>query len=47
MDADTQSQFASPNYATQQPASVLNNFDFSSIEELDPCLGKVIVMMLS
>ena len=33
---DSQSQFASPNYAqnpTQQ--SVLNNFDFTAIDELD------------
>jgi hypothetical protein len=39
---DSQSQFASPNYAqnpTQQ--SVLNNFDFTAIDELDPSLGKL------
>ena len=26
--------------ASNQPASVLNNFDFTAIDELDPSLGK-------
>lgn len=35
---DTETGFAAGNNMTQQ--SVLNAFDFSAIEEMDPSLGK-------
>ena len=32
--------FNSNTQSSNQPASVLNNFDFTAIDELDPSLGK-------